>query len=308
MKHKKNIILIISLAFFLLFSPFLTLILGSKIRDFFFREFCYTVILRKITKESDSDVSVANKIFKYVCKNVGEPNKNTIPIDSNPFEVLVSGKGSCDQQSNLIITLGSYLDVKGYLIYLYMPKSNTSTHSICMLKTIKEMLIFDPFYKKKIDNQIFSKPNIKENDLFKFRKFDLKKNMDFNYNRCKFLNNNNVSFERKLIRKYSDIWILFFEKSLFKSYLNLFFTIDKTISNKEKKIKSILFQIKLWYTTWILVYKLTYLIQSSYYGLMGKNFNYCFKSVRFKTLIYLGLKSSFNWKTLIDTDRLLVVI
>jgi hypothetical protein len=229
---------------FLLFLPFITLILGSKIRDFYFREFCFAVILRKISKESDSEVLVANKIFKYVCKNVTKPNKNTIPIDSNPFEVLVSGKGSCDQQSNLIISLGSFIDIKGYLIYLYKPNSNISTHSICMLKTKNDLLIFDPFHKKRIDNLIFSKLNIKKNELFHFRKFYLKNNMDFHYNRCKFINNNDVSLERNIIRRYSDIWILFFEKTLLKSYLNSFFMLDKTNYNKEKKIKSILFQRK----------------------------------------------------------------
>jgi hypothetical protein len=233
---KKTISILLLLILFFIFLPFGTLFLGSKIRNFYFREVFFSLLSDKIDTKESTDDSNAYKIYQFVCNNIIKPNNNTIPNDSNPFEVLVTGKGSCDQQSNLIITLGGFLRIKGYLIYLYIPKSNVSSHTICLLKTRKNIFIFDPFYKKKYDSEIFSKMKIKKHELFYLRKTNLKNNNNLMYDRCKLINDNNVSFMRKVIRKYTHSWIIFFNKTLFKKYMNAFFLIDKTNFAEKKKI------------------------------------------------------------------------
>jgi hypothetical protein len=127
-------------------APFLSLFLGSSIRDFIFRELCYRILYDKITERCLDDACVAQAVFTFASEYIAVPSPADETKDLSPLEVIADGHGWCDQQANVMITLAGMGGIEGNLLFLYGYDS-ISHHSVCELEVNGKFLLFDPFYQ-----------------------------------------------------------------------------------------------------------------------------------------------------------------
>ena len=126
--------------------PFLSLLLGSKVRDLVFREVCYRVLVDQLVEGCSGDTCFASAVFAYASKEIKVPGERGVPKDQSPLGVIAHGHGWCDQQAHAMITLASLGDIPGNLLFLYGYDS-ISHHAVCELEVGGTMLLYDPYYQ-----------------------------------------------------------------------------------------------------------------------------------------------------------------
>lgn len=106
-----------------------------------------SVITKKIIKNNHTDSSKALALFNFVTGKLKHPTKFHQPIDDNCFQIIKYKYASCDQQSNVLISLAFLSGIKGRLLFLY-GNDSISHHSVCELKIGNSYRIFCPYFKK----------------------------------------------------------------------------------------------------------------------------------------------------------------
>ena len=241
MKYK---IVLIILFFCLL--PFISLFLGTKIRDFCFRELSYRVLYNKLTEGCVGDSVKIMKLYEFVIENSSVPPRSYKFKDVNPFEILKDGIGFCDQQANLLITLAGIGGIKGNLVFLYGYDS-VSHHSVCELELNDKFRMFDPFYKMFFltNSNTLASFNDIQNGKIKFPQNssllprEYFKLFEKQYPKKIFMTNN-ISTSKKVMRKITSIWYSIFGGVLLKPYIYSYFIFDNSNEINKKRIMKIL--------------------------------------------------------------------
>ena len=127
-------------------GPFLSLMLGGKVRDLVFREVCYRVLYDRITDGCSSDACIASAVFAYASAEIAIPGERGVPQDQSPLGIIAHGHGWCDQQAHAMITLASLGDIPGNLLFLYGYDS-ISHHAVCEMEVDGRMLLYDPYHQ-----------------------------------------------------------------------------------------------------------------------------------------------------------------
>jgi len=247
MKVKK--FFIAALAGFLVFylSLFITLVAGQQIRDYFFREFAYQAVTKRIIGKAESDSAKAVLLYNYVSRNISAPMAGEVITDENPFETLVKGAGSCDQQSNLLITLAGVGGIKGRLVFLY-GNDNISHHSVCELELENKYRMFDPFYTQVLltsENKLAGIDDIQEQNILPGME---RNELPLDYfsifekeNPYRVFLTNELPLTKNFARKAVGAWYFLFDGFLLRAYTKAYLFTDKAGDGREKRIRKLLF-------------------------------------------------------------------
>ena len=110
------------------------------------RQSYYNNIYHNICSKNDSDSLKIIKCFEYVANNIEAPGHFIQTKGLNPKQIIEKGYGSCDQQSNLLITILEKGGFPGKLVFLF-DNDSISLHSVCEIKIGDRSIMLDPFYK-----------------------------------------------------------------------------------------------------------------------------------------------------------------
>ncbi len=124
----------------------LSFILFHKYKNKISRQLYYNNIYHNICSKNDSDSLKIIKCFEYVANNIEAPGHFIQTKGLNPKQIIEKGYGSCDQQSNLLITLLEKGGFPGKLVFLF-DNDSISLHSVCEIKIGDRNIMLDPFYK-----------------------------------------------------------------------------------------------------------------------------------------------------------------
>tara|TARA_B100000768_G_C11261561_1_gene368992 strand:+ start:1029 stop:1694 length:666 start_codon:yes stop_codon:yes gene_type:complete len=124
----------------------LSFILFHKYKNKISRQLYYNNIYHNICSKNDSDSLKIIKCFEYVANNIEAPGHFIQTKGLNPKQIIEKGYGSCDQQSNLLITLLEKGGFPGKLVFL-LDNDSISLHSVCEIKIGDRNIMLDPFYK-----------------------------------------------------------------------------------------------------------------------------------------------------------------
>lgn len=130
----------------------LSFILFHKYKNKISRQLYYNNIYHNICSENDSDSLKIIKCFDYVANNIEAPGHFIQTKGLNPKQIIEKGFGSCDQQSNLLITILEKGGFPGKLVFLF-DNDSISLHSVCEIKTGDRSIMLDPFYKVVLYNK-----------------------------------------------------------------------------------------------------------------------------------------------------------
>lgn len=247
MKIKSLTIALVSLGGLFILSMFISLAGGETVRNYFFRELAYQIIVEKTTQKAENDSAKAMLLYHFVRTTVLKPDTNELTADKNPFETLRYGKGSCDQQANLLITLAGICGLKGQLVFLF-GNDSVSRHSVCELQIGGDYVMFDTFYGQVLetpDKRIAGIDDIQKNNFIKpeksiappahyFQLFD-------KVNPYRVFMNNEIKPHKLLLRKTVAIWYSLFNGKVLKTYLQGYFYCDKTNKTEQQRINFLLF-------------------------------------------------------------------
>ena len=134
-----------STLWFVLILSSLIFILCKKYTNNISRQFYYNNLYHNICSKNDSDSLKIIKCFEYVSNKIKPPGHFIKTKGLDPVEILEKGYGSCDQQSNLLITILEKGGFPGKLLFLY-DNDSISLHSICEIKIDNRNIMLDPFY------------------------------------------------------------------------------------------------------------------------------------------------------------------
>ncbi len=238
-------ILLVLICFYLI--PFITLFSGTKKRDFCFREISYGILSDKLTTGCRDDSARIIQVYMFVIENISAPPQNFKLRDGNPFDIILDGVGSCDQQANVLLTLAGISGIKGNLLFLYGYDS-VSHHSVCELQLNDKYKMLDPFYNQLFltTNNNLASVNDIQNGNIKYPKDS--SSMPSGYFRLfekkhpiKIFMTNKISFPKKVVRKIINIWCSIFGDILLKPYMYTYFICDNSNEIKKNRIKKMLY-------------------------------------------------------------------
>ena len=124
----------------------LSFILFHKYKNKISRQLYYNNIYHNICSKNDSDSIKIIKCFEYVANNIEAPGHFIQTKGLNPKQIIKKGYGSCDQQSNLLITILEKGGFPGKLVFLF-DSDSISLHSVCEIQIGDRSIMLDPFYK-----------------------------------------------------------------------------------------------------------------------------------------------------------------
>jgi hypothetical protein len=129
----------------LLIVSCLSFILCLKYKNKISRQLYYNNLYHNICSKNDSDSLKIIKCFEYVANNIAAPGHFIQTKGLNPKQIIEKGYGSCDQQSNLLITILEKGGLPGRLVFLF-DNDSISVHSVCEVKIGYRRIMLDPFY------------------------------------------------------------------------------------------------------------------------------------------------------------------
>jgi hypothetical protein len=91
----------------------LSFIFCLKYKNKISRQLYYNNLYHNICSKKDSDSLKIIKCFEYVANNIEAPGHFIQTKGLNPKQIIEKGYGSCDQQSNLLITILEKVDFQG---------------------------------------------------------------------------------------------------------------------------------------------------------------------------------------------------
>ena len=124
----------------------LSFVLFHKYKNKISRQLYYNNIYHNICSKNDSDSLKIIKCFEYVANNIEAPGHFIQTKGLNPKQIIEKGYGSCDQQSNLLITILEKGGFPGRLVFLF-DNDSISLHSVCEIKISDRSIMLDPFYR-----------------------------------------------------------------------------------------------------------------------------------------------------------------
>ena len=124
----------------------ISFILFHKYKNKISRQLYYNNIYHNICSKNDSDSLKIIKCFDYVANNIEAPGHFIQTKGLNPKQIIEKGYGSCDQQSNLLITILEKGGFPGKLVFLF-DNDSISLHSVCEIQIGDRSIMLDPFYK-----------------------------------------------------------------------------------------------------------------------------------------------------------------
>ena len=124
----------------------LSFVLFHKYKNKISRQLYYNNIYHNICSKNDSDSLKIIKCFEYVANNIEAPGHFIQTKGLNPKQIIEKGYGSCDQQSNLLITILEKGGFPGKLVFLF-DNDSISLHSVCEIKISDRSIMLDPFYR-----------------------------------------------------------------------------------------------------------------------------------------------------------------
>ena len=123
----------------------LSFIFCLKYKNKISRQLYYNNLYHNICSKKDSDSLKIIKCFEYVANNIEAPGHFIQTKGLNPKQIIEKGYGSCDQQSNLLITILEKGGFPGKLVFLF-DNDSISLHSVCEVKIVDRSIMLDPFY------------------------------------------------------------------------------------------------------------------------------------------------------------------
>ena len=167
--------------------------------------------------------------------------------DGHVWNILVNGVGSCDQQSNLLITLASLCEIPGQLVFLY-GSSNISRHTVAELTVHGRNVMYDPFYRQIFLNESGLPAGIDEiisGNLKPLTPDTLRPDEYLDYFDESFppvvYMNNKTGFKKRNFRNLVKIWDQLFAGILMRPYAELYWFVTSTPDTSKKRQRELFF-------------------------------------------------------------------
>lgn len=117
-----------------------------KLLDFFDRHYNYTLLVKRIINDSDSEESRIMKIFNWTYANLRKTPNGFPVIDDHVWHVVVRGYGEPDQYCDVFSTLCNYAGVESFFVWISTPDGDKKL-PLSFVRVGKTWTIFDPFRK-----------------------------------------------------------------------------------------------------------------------------------------------------------------
>jgi len=245
-KYRNACLSILVLFLFFYLIPFFVLITGSLSRNYIFREISYRTLYNKITLNDLTDSAKAISIFNFAINTISNQPDNFFPKDLNQLDIIFEAVGSCDQQSNVIITISGIGGIKGNLQFLYCNDS-ISHHSVCELFINGKYILFDPYYKVYFINKFNNLASFKDIQNNVTQQIICKNKLPKDYFKfyskkipSKLFITNEIPWTKKISREFIAVWEYVGGNYLCPLFNKLYFKLDKTSKLRIVKINKLL--------------------------------------------------------------------
>ena len=219
-------------------TPFVTLVCGKKYRNACFRELYYQLVVDQLNVSNKNDGTTTILLYQFIKDNINVSGKS-VSKKTNPCEVIIDGKGYCDEQANALITLAGECGIEGKLIFLYGSDS-ISHHAVCELKINDHFVMFDPFYGLVFftnDHHLAGISDIQNNNIIKSNRLSIPTNYLKLFEKkypSKVFRTNKISLPKKIIRAYLNMWHSKFGAMAIKPYFGIYFLLEGNNDLKER--------------------------------------------------------------------------